>query len=725
MLILAYASVSLRAQDRYPNDLRLSPPDTQAVAPQYENQAVTYTQPFGEIETATAATAEVTIHEPGPGNFQTEVVRPIPVAAAYANSSYPGGPTQRLAQVPASPELVRPELPPAPSNVQPGGPSAAEATNPSHGMGSPFDPTQYRLPTLGLPPGLNTPEPTPEVNREFGQFVEREISPQNTIQVVIGRAKVIVLREKPRRIYIPDEAVAGFQIVTDQQFAVVGKKAGRTVLNLWFADPHEPNDPNKDHVLSYMVVVLPDPERAVLDVLEERKRLEAAAKAFEQALKVLSREIKEAFPDSAVQLSLVGDQVVVRGESKDIIEAAQILRIVAAHTPNGRRTKVDSRNVNVAFIPGLGDEEAAVTAIRDILLGSPNIVNLLRVPGEQQVMLMVVVAEVNRDAARTIGMDFSITRGNFAFGQVSGGLLTAASGAVAGGITTLGGNLPTSISNGSILMAIQALRTMDYAKSLAEPNLTTMNGKTASFLAGGSFPLPTSVVTPGGAAQSVSYQNFGVELHFTPYITDRDRIRLVLNASVSTPSTATTQVSGASVPSQITERTFNTTVEMREGQTLTVAGLVQSNVSGQSKRVPLWGDLPLIGRTGGLDSVSSGEQEVVVLVTPVLVHPMDMCRTPNLPGNDLFEPGDVEFYLLGHMEGRRTEDFRASARTDFCRQKAWCDCNDHFIIGPQGPTYGCCKSNNCPCSQPAPVAPSTEAVPAPRPEVPPVPVPAP
>ena len=85
-----------------------------------------------------------------------------------------------------------------------------------------------------------------------------------------------------------------------------------------------------------------------------------------------------------------------------------------------------------------------------------------------------------------------------------------------------------------------------------------------------------------------------------------------------------------------------------------MAGLIQNNFSGTSNRVPFWGDLPIIGRTGGVDSLSSGEQELVVLVTPVLVHPLDMCKTPPLPGNDIFEPGDVEFYLLGHLEGRRT-----------------------------------------------------------------------
>ncbi len=206
-------------------------------------------------------------------------------------------------------------------------------------VASPFDPSQFRLPTLGLPPGLGIPEPTPEIKREYGQFVEREIAPENTIQVVVGRAKVIVLREKPRRIYAPDENVAGIQIVTDQEIAIVGKKPGTTVLNLWFPDPRDPNNPQRDRTLSYMVVVLSDPERAALEVLAERKRLEAQVKAFEQAIKVLEREIKEAFPDSAVQLSLVGEQVVVRGEAKDAVEAAQILRIVAEHTPTGRRTR--------------------------------------------------------------------------------------------------------------------------------------------------------------------------------------------------------------------------------------------------------------------------------------------------------------------------------------------------------------------------------------------------
>jgi pilus assembly protein CpaC len=644
-----------------------------------------------------------------------------------------GLPADRMAQVQA-PEVVRPGtpvpvIPLIPEKTPPISPPPTDTNTPLSPEPSPFGAEQFRMPTLGLPPGLGTPKPTAEDERKFKQFVQSEAAPENTFQVVVGRAKVLVFRQAPRRVYIPREDVAEYQVITPQQLAVVGKKVGSTVLNLWFPSAAHAEDPSQDVLLSYLVMVLPDPELALL----ERKRLESEVKAFQAAIRELEREIKTAFPDSDVRLALVGDQVVVRGEAKDAIQAAQILRIVANHAPTARRTQVNAGQraqgnaaaLNINFIPGLGDETAAVAAIRALLEGNPNIVNLLNIPGEQQVMLMVTVAEVNRTASRSIGLNFTIQSGKFQFGQLSGGLITAATGAATGGITSLGGNLPTSIDNGSILLAIQALRTLNFARTLAEPNLTTLNGKPASFWAGGSFPVPNSVVLPGGAAQSVTYMPFGVQLNFIPYITDRDRIRLQVQASVSTRSTATTEVSGAAVPSELDERTFTTTVDLRDGQTLTVAGLINTSYGATSNRVPLWGDLPIIGRTGGSDQASSSEQELMILVTPVLVHPLDRCKTPALPGSDLFEPGDIEFFLGGHLEGHRTEDYRATARTDFARQAAyWQDCENHYIIGPKGPTYGCCSGQACrcpcpcpapavaPCSDPAGVAAGANAAPA-------------
>src|SRR5262249_23496343 len=151
-------------------------------------------------------------------------------------------------------------------------------------------------------------------------------------------------------------------------------------------------------------------------------------------------------------------------------------------------------------------------------------------------------------------------------------------------------------------------------------------------------------------------------------VTDRDRIRLNVSATVSTRElSAAANVGGTNVPG-LNTRTFTTTVELREGQTLGVAGLIQTNLGATASRVPLFGDLPIIGRAASFQQVTAGEQELVVLITPELVHPLDHHELPPmLPGADIYEPGDVEFYLLGRLESRRTYDYRSTVRTDIHR----------------------------------------------------------
>ena len=252
------------AQQPYPYYPGGPAPVVPGTAPQYPTRACSFTEPA----------AQLSIRDQSPSNFQTEIVRPIPARqtirtrpplAAIVDRGFAGslGASSPPARKSCGRRLRRFRARSRRRAGACGSPAVSESARAMfQSLASPFDPTQFRLPTLGLPPGLGTPEPTPEIKRQYGQFVEREIAPENTIQVVVGRAKVIVLREKPRRIYIPDENVAGFQVVTDQEFAVVGKKAGRTVLDLWFPDPRDPSDQRKDRTLSYMVVVLPDPERA-------------------------------------------------------------------------------------------------------------------------------------------------------------------------------------------------------------------------------------------------------------------------------------------------------------------------------------------------------------------------------------------------------------------------------------------------------------------------------
>lgn len=537
-----------------------------------------------------------------------------------------------------------------------------------------FGPGQARLQSMAAPAGV-TPKPSPKVQAEFAEFVDGLVDPQNTLDLIVDRPRLLVLKKVPSRIQIADEEVAAYTLISNQEVSVMGNKVGSTILNLWFNNEAD----GTTQVLSYLVRVVPDPEA--------KERLDSVYEA-------LTEEINQAFPDSVVKLALVGDKLVVSGQAKDSVEAAQILQIVAANAPGGgtagtgadpAEIPIGGVNLNLVGTPNaigeLQENGLQNFLLRDI---GRNVINLLRVPGEQQVMLRVTVAEVNRTAARSIGVDFSVFN-NSGVPVISN--VTGDFGA---------GNLPVIIDNGQVILAIQALRSLNLSKSLAEPNLTTMNGQPARFRAGGEFPVPAATQAFGGVGQGVDFVPFGVQLRFVPYITDRDLIRLEIGAAVSTrdPSLGTniggSSLAGGTSVTGLNSRNFSSTVELREGQTLAVAGLIQSNYGATTNRVPLLGDIPLMGNFFARNETSSGEQELVILVTPELVAPLNACEGPSLPGSDIFEPGDCEFYLYGQLEGRRMQDFRSAARTDRARQKSYYDCEEVFIIGPKGHTVNCC-----------------------------------
>ena len=183
---------------------------------------------------------------------------------------------------------------------------------------------------------------------------------------------------------------------------------------------------------------------------------------------------------------------------------------------------------------------------------------MLRMPGEQQVMQQVTVAEVNRSAARSIGINYITRIGNNVFANATGTIFNqvnltnltnnaamAANAATSAMTSPATSNILGSIDGGQTLLAINALRNLNYARSLAEPNLTTINGRQANFQAGGSFPVPVVTGATAIGLQGVQFIPFGVSLRFTPTITDTDRIRLQVKAEVSTRDNSTPQPSMA------------------------------------------------------------------------------------------------------------------------------------------------------------------------------------
>jgi pilus assembly protein CpaC len=313
------------------------------------------------------------------------------------------------------------------------------------------------------------------------------------------------------------------------------------------------------------------------------------------------------------------------------------------------------------------------------------------------VKLRVVVCEVNRAAARSIGLNFSVQnqQGVTVFanktGPVIGGLGGIGQNLFGGGAGGFGYGFTGQIANVAFNLdatrlpfALSALKQLQYARSLAEPTLVTLNGQTANFLAGGSFPVPVigGFGTFGGL-QGVQYVPYGVIVNYTPYITDRDRLRLSLNATVSTRDVSTSTNIGGGQVAGLNSRSVNTTVELRQGETLAIAGLIEYNIGADSTRIPFIGDIPGLNNLTGLQRVQSGEKELVIFITPELVRPLDPGQVARLPGSEILDPTDCEFYLLGRLEGH-CKDNRTPIRTDLSRIKQYHTVEQSNVYGPAG-----------------------------------------
>ncbi|MDX2175866.1 MAG: pilus assembly protein N-terminal domain-containing protein [Candidatus Sumerlaeia bacterium] len=550
-------------------------------------------------------------------------------------------------------------LAPAPAPAQQGSNTgvvpATQQEGPLFGAG------RTRLPLLDVSSDMlgAAPRPTPEVAGKFSQYIEQAVDPEATLDLVQGRSRLLKLRRVPIRVETPNERLLSVIILSEREISVYGKEVGTTTLNITFTDI---SDPSKTTVLSYLVRVLPDPE--------ERVRLERIYKALE-------KEVNDGFPNSFVELSLVGDKLVVRGQARDAREADQIMKILISNAPLNELVKIPTSGMQPLAAEMAADPGGASLpgATNYQIAGHPNIINLLRIPGESQVELQVTIAEVNRAAGRAIGMNFQFESGEsgdgtLRFANLTGNLLN-------------GGNIPVSFvsQTDKYQFAVRALRNLQLARAMAEPKLVTINGQKASFRAGGEFPIPVLGSNSGSVLQGTEFKDFGVTLNFTPYITDRDRIRLDIQAKVS--DRVSSAGGGSSVPG-VDSRNFSTTVELQEGQTLAVAGLTQTTFGSSSDRIPLLGDLPFIGQFFGSTTTASAETELVILVRPEIIAPLDSTELPPLPGSDMFEPDDLEFYILNRLESRTSDDYRSAARTNFDRIARYRRMDKVYIAGPAG-----------------------------------------
>jgi pilus assembly protein CpaC len=304
------------------------------------------------------------------------------------------------------------------------------------------------------------------------------------------------------------------------------------------------------------------------------------------------------------------------------------------------------------------------------------IVNRVYVPGPRQVLLKVKIAEINRTALRQLGVNWQrITDG-------------AVINSVIGNIGAPGSQLFGVFDEGNFSLYINALRTNSLAKILAEPNLVALDGQPARFLSGGQFPYPvpqSASIPGGGTVITIQFADFGAILQFIPHILDNDSIRLDVSPVFSELNFAAgTSVNGTTVPG-INQRSARTVVQIREGQTLAIAGLLQTRTNATTARVPGLGDLPIVGPWFSRNTIETLETELVVLVTPQIVEALEPNEVPPAPGDKVWEPNDWEFFFLGRIEGRTGHPFRATLR-----ELDPLDVMKHFrsehrwVVGPHG-----------------------------------------
>jgi pilus assembly protein CpaC len=283
----------------------------------------------------------------------------------------------------------------------------------------------------------------------------------------------------------------------------------------------------------------------------------------------------------------------------------------------------------------------------------PHVINLIDVSGNHQVMIEVVIAEMNRNIGRELEVDWQtiIKEGTkaAAFGSLLGG--GALAGDIAEGITSPGGGLFAGVVGGSteVRAFLRLARKKGLAKILAEPTLVARSGQKANFLAGGEVPL----LEPSGLGTvSVKLKPFGVGIDFLPTVLGPDRIHMEITPEVSEPDESLgIQVQGILVPGFSTRRA-TTAVELADGQSFAIAGLLQDKVKSAIEKVPGLGDIPVLGALFSSQEFQQDETELVIIVTPRLVKPLDPGPRP-LPTDHFKTPDDIDFYLLGRGESRK------------------------------------------------------------------------
>lgn len=457
---------------------------------------------------------------------------------------------------------------------------------------------------------------------------------KQVVEVALNQSEIIHIDQPVAKISVGNPEIADILILRSRQLYVVGKKLGSTNVTLW---------DNSNRVIRSLGI----------EITHDLEGLKA--------------KLHQVMPEEKIEVRSTQGSIILSGEVSSAPRVDAAMQLAKSF---------------------LGSEKEGGTVL-----------NMMQVGGAQQVMLEVQVAEVSRNFLKRIGAKFqSINADTYlTLGATSGGTTLSPlqnnplynnptvvpPHAIAGGgqampnspsafppqtteivpnpmsIATTG--LFASYMDGNTLfdLVIDAAQQNGLAKVLAEPTLTTLTGQEATFHAGGEFPIPVA----GGVNQgtTITFKDFGIGLGFLPTVLDSGTISLKLNIKVSELSNQ--NAVAVSVPdtgtsffvNSLTSRSASSTVELGNGQTMGIAGLINENLREQVNKFPGLGDIPILGNLFRSQEYVKGKTELVILVTPHFAKPAER-EAFTLPTDKFVEPSSLGFYLMGYTEGKAEEE---------------------------------------------------------------------
>jgi len=432
-------------------------------------------------------------------------------------------------------------------------------------------------------------------------------------------------------------------------------------------------------------VIAPVQQSSSLEVPLNKSQVYRASRSFTKAL-IGNPDIADVLPLSNQSLHVIGKKtgtttLTLYGAGNQLIQVIDV--VVGPDVVSLRRQfadlmpgeKIGAKISNDAIVL-TGTASSAVAVDKAMQLastytGAPEkVVNMLSVGASQQVMLEVRFSEMNRSAAKQLGFNHTFFSDS---GKTIGGIgevgqngavavnnIFAGSGSTTVDVSSLKSSMGFvshvfDLGSFNIESYIDALERKGVAKTLAEPTLVALSGETASFLAGGEFPIPVVQNSSGGGQNgnngiTIEFKPFGVSLGFTPTVLADGVISLAVTPEVSSidPSASIT-LNGLTIPGLQTRRA-KTVVELRDGQSFAVAGLLRNDFKDTVRQIPVLGTLPIIGTLFRSTGFQKDQTELVMIVTPRLVKPIENVADVRLPTDRVGDPHELDLFMMGRTD---------------------------------------------------------------------------